>query len=79
MVLFLSLSQDRTFLLKIDSVLSDENHSSNVTNPFFVLVSFFIYFQNQKGNVYIYIRQVSCCEEGFLIQSQRCSSQEGSL
>lgn len=43
MVLFLSVSQDRTLLLKIDSTLFDENHFSNVTKPNFFSLSFFIY------------------------------------
>lgn len=80
MILFLSLSQDRTFLLKIDSTLFDEGHFSNVTKPnlflllvlscFFVCLGFWcfgFFSSNQKVNICIYIRKISCCEGGFLI------------
>lgn len=67
MILFLSLSQDRTFLLKIDSMLFDEGHFSNVTKPnlflllvlscFFVCLGFlvFYFFLQQSEGEYMHL------------------------
>lgn len=67
MVLFLSLSQDRMFLLKTDSMLFDKNIFSNVTKPNYFFCYGLFYFQNRKVNIYISIRKFFCCEEGFPI------------